>query len=71
MFFKATNAKRNYTRRKDVERASKLKGVCEVTLGVIPVSLRRFACDVRCRCHSLVWLRRDGDSSFISFPARR
>ena len=56
---------------KHVERAIKLKGVCEATLGVIPVSLRKFACNVRCRCHSLVGLRRDGDSSFIPFPARR
>ena len=30
----------------------------EVTLGVIPVSLRRFAYE-RSRCHSLAWLRRD------------
>ena len=37
---------------------------CEVTLGVIPASLRRFAYDARSRCHSLLWLRRDGDSGF-------
>ena len=42
--------------------------MCEVTLGVIPVSLLRFAYDARSRCHSLVWFRRDGDSSFFSFP---
>ena len=33
--------------------------MCEVKLGVIPVSLRRLAYDARSRCHSLVWLRRD------------
>ena len=43
---------------------------CEVTLGVIPASLRRFAYDARSRCHSLVWLISDGDSSFIHFLAR-
>ena len=44
---------------------------CEVTLGVIPVSQRRFAYyDARSRCHSLVRLRWDGDSSFIPFFAR-
>ena len=37
----------------------------EVTLGVILVSLRRFAYDARSRCHSFVRLRWDGDSSFI------
>ena len=26
---------------------------CEITLGAIPVSLRRFAYDARSRCHSL------------------
>ena len=44
---------------------------CKVTLGVIPVSLLRFAYDARSRCHSLVWLRRDRDNSFIPFHARR
>ena len=43
---------------------------CEVTLGVILVSLRRFAFDARSRCHSLVRLLLDGDSSFIPFLAR-
>ena len=38
--------------------------MCKVTLGVIPVSLLGFTYDARSRCHSLVWLRRDGDSSF-------
>ena len=42
----------------------------EVTLGVILVSLRRFAYDARSRCHSFVRLRWDGDSSFIPFFAR-
>ena len=28
--------------------------MCEVTLGVTPVSLRRFAYNARSRCHSLV-----------------
>ena len=40
---------------------------CKVTLGVIPVSLLGFAYDARSRCHSLVWLRRDRDNSFIPF----
>ena len=43
---------------------------CEVTLGVIPVSLRRFAYDARYRCHSHVWLLLDGDSSVIPFLTR-
>ena len=47
------------------------KQYCEVTLGVISVSLRRFAYDARSRSHSLVWLRRGGDSSFIPFLTRR
>ena len=34
---------------------------------MITISLRRFAYDAGSRCHSLVWLRRDGDSSFIPF----
>ena len=39
--------------------------MCEVTQGAKPVSLRRLASDARSRCHSLVWLRRDGDSSLF------
>ena len=60
-----------------VEQAKRLSpcpavdAMCEVTLGVIPVSLRSFAYDVHPRCHSLVWLRRDEDSSFIPFLTRR
>ena len=42
----------------------------EVTLDVIPVTLRRLAYDARSRCHSLVWLLLDGESSFIPFLAR-
>ena len=41
--------------------------MCKVTVGVIPVSLLRFAYDARSRCHSLVWLRRDRDNGFIAF----
>ena len=41
--------------------------VCKVTLVVIPVYLLRFAYDARSRCHSIVWLRRDRDNSFIPF----
>ena len=48
-----------------------VKHNCEVTLGAIPVTLRRFAYDARSRYHSLVWLRLDGDSSRIPFLARR
>ena len=47
------------------------RGYCEVTLGVIPVSLRSFAYDAHSRCHSLVWLRRDGDTSFNPFLTGR
>ena len=35
---------------------STLVRMCEVTLGAMPVSLRRFAYDARSRCHSLVRL---------------
>ena len=41
--------------------------MCKVTLGVIPVSLLRFAYDAGSRCNSLVWLCRDRDNSFIPF----
>ena len=51
---------------------STLVRMCEVTLGAMPVSLRRFAYDARSRCHSLVRLPWDGDSSsFIPLLARR
>ena len=43
-------------------------GYCEVALGVIPVSLRRFAYDARSRCHSLFWLRRYWIQQLYSFP---
>ena len=49
--------------------------MCEVTLGVIPISLRRFAYDARSRCHlsltCLVAYRLRTCSSFIPFLARR
>ena len=48
-----------------------VRPLCKVAMGVIPVSLPRFAYDARSRCHSLVWLRRDRENSFIPFLARK
>ena len=45
--------------------------MCEVTLGVIPVSLLRFAYDARSRHHSLVSCVEIGYGSFIPFLAQR
>ena len=56
-----------------IGRACAIPGIpfCEVTLGVIPVYLRKLACDACSRCHSLVWLCRDWIQQLYYFLSRQ